>query len=345
MDIFELYKKDPSVNVSKLSGLHNPKWVKWRMDNPDADEDEKPHFVKGSALDCLLTNYEEFAHLYYVTGSKAPPLLMKKFVDNLPLNLDEDSDAELYREAYELSGYKASLQSIIDKLWKSPVNSDYYIDRKRSGGKIILPYDYYESVLYAKQAIYNTEYTRKYFEREGEHIEILYQVDLYFQRKDTPCKGLIDVLYINHKTKEIEVVDLKSIGKAIYNFRNSFLNYGYYLQAAQYRYGVLRFLEGEAKTNNLDLIKLADKIKDYKVSYMKFIVAEMNSKFTNPARVYSTTARDYSCGFQGGHSNGKFYPGIDQLLDDWNWHKDNDYWDLPRTIIENGGEEVLDLFN
>lgn len=41
---------------------------------------------------------------------------MQKFLDSLPPGLNQDSDIEFYRDAYNKSGYKKSIQLVVKDL-------------------------------------------------------------------------------------------------------------------------------------------------------------------------------------------------------------------------------------
>lgn len=95
--------------------LHNPFWVKYKLDNPDAEDDEAKHYRVGSALDCLLTDNDNFDDQFEVIDATRPYGLMAKFVDHLPKGLHPDSPLLSYVMAYEASGYKTKLEKIIEK--------------------------------------------------------------------------------------------------------------------------------------------------------------------------------------------------------------------------------------
>lgn len=120
-------------------------------------------------------------------------------------------------------------------------------------------------------------------------------------------KALLDGIKIDHKEKTIEPFDLKTTGKSVYEFKDSFLKYGYYTQAALYDEGiqhpespVFEYLEG-----------------GYFVKDFKFIVTETKVSSYNPALIFKTSKKDREVGMNGGYIQGKYYKGINQLLEDY----------------------------
>jgi len=133
----EEYFNVKAISNSLLGTLHNPRWLRIKMENPDTEDDEKVHFRIGSALDCILTTPEMWDEKFIVIDAKRPMGFMGKFIDNLPSGLDPLlSDTVQYKEAYDKAGYKAKIETIISKLWASTELTEYYlttrnIDRTR----------------------------------------------------------------------------------------------------------------------------------------------------------------------------------------------------------------------
>lgn len=67
------------------------------------------------------------------------------------------------------------------------------------------------------------------------HIELIHQQPIYFTYRNTQCKALLDGIQIDHKNKIIQLFDLKTTHKPVYDFPEAFVQWGYYRQAAFYR--------------------------------------------------------------------------------------------------------------
>jgi len=142
----------------------------------------------------------------------------------------------------------------------------------------------------------------------------MHQVPIYFELEGQEFKALLDGIRINHKDETIEPFDLKTIGKSVFDFPQSYVDYGYYTQAALYDYAI--------RTPNSPVFAYID--QGYRVKDFTFIVVETKTSSTNPAIIYTTTQKERNCGFEGGVVNNKYYKGIYQLLDDYLWHESTD---------------------
>ena len=163
----------------------------------------------------------------------------------------------------------------------------------------------------------------------------MHQIPIYFNYKGIECKALLDGILIDHHDKTIEPFDLKTTSKSVFDFTDSFLQYGYYRQCAFYEQALL--------SDESPIKHLLD--EGYKLLDYIFIVTETNVKSTRPAVIYKTTELDRLVGLKGGLSKGRHYPGVDNLLSDYIWHTQNDYWDMPKFLLESRGIITLNIFN
>lgn len=263
--------------------------------------------------------------------------LMGNFVQQLPPNLTPESDVFVYEKAYWHSGYKMSIQWVVDKFWKTQDAVDYYRAVKNCPPGIdLLSKDEYESALKAVELIVASPYAYSYFFKNKTHQELMHQVPIYFEYNGAEFKALLDGIRVDHKEGIIEPFDLKTTGKSVYDFKESFLKYGYYTQAALYDKAI--------RCPESPVYQLINEL-NYQVADFKFIVTETKVSSYNPAIIYTTTYRDREVGINGGMVGDKYYKGINQLLEDYLWHVKNDEWVYPREVYENQGEVLLDVFS
>lgn len=330
------YFSAPGLNNSMLGLMFNPRWVKIKLENPETEDDDKIYFRIGSALDCLLTSPERWDEDFKVINVNRPWGLMGKLIDNLPPDLDMFSAPHLYQEAYDKSGYKMKLDTVINNFWKNEETYKYYMATRGTGkDKTIISKDEYDSVVKCNELISANEFIHQYFNSTGIGIEILRQVPIYFKHKGEDCKALLDGIHIDHRNKTIQPYDLKTTGKSVYDFPSAFLQYGYYRQCAFYELAVL-----SEKSPVRDLLQQGYKLQDF-----IFIVVETKISSSHPAVIFRTTFHDRNCGLNGGYMGKRFYKGINNLIEDYQYYRDNDYWDLPRDLYENKGEILLNVFN
>lgn len=261
---------------------------------------------------------------------------MYDFVKALPKGIDTHSSLEAFSDARDRAAYKYPLKWCVDNFWKTTEAVSYYNFKNNTDpSKTLLSVSEYEGVQRAKQSIIENDFTNHYFYQIFVHHEIMHQVAIYFTYKGVECKALLDGILIDHRDRTIQPFDLKTTGKSVYDFQDSFLFWGYYRQGAFYE---------RALYSKQSPVK--DLLKDgYKMLDFIFIVVESSKDSLNPAIIYRTTEKDRHCGINGGYVRGKFYKGIDNLLDDYLFYTKNDLWDLPKDLLDSNGEVVLDIFS
>jgi hypothetical protein len=340
----EDYFSHSAVNVSLLKQLGNPKWVKFYLENPDKDSEEKRAFRVGGALDSVLTQPENFNKEYGVLTEARPSGLMGIFIDNLPLTLHKESPQEDYEEAYQKSGYKTALETVINKLWSIPKNLEYFMGRKRNVGKIIVGLDEYEDLLHAQENIINNDATRRYFLNTNSSEILIHQLGILFEYKGLQCKALIDGILVDKKAKKIHLFDLKTTGKSVYSFaRGNYLMYGYYLQGAQYYVALRTLIEEGAEQLRAKYPELPKNLNEYEITPMEFIVSESKTKRSNPAIIFETSHEDLQNALSGFSVNNRKYPGLDELVENYKWHQLTNKWDYTKELYELKGRLPLEI--
>ena len=325
------YYASNRVSNSLLSALKNPRWLKIKIETPDVEDEEKKAFRIGSAVDCLLTDPARWDDEFAVSDVVRPSGFMSKFVDNLPCSLESTED---YQIAYEKSGYKIKIEKVIDKFKSDEQAISYHssvcsLDKN----KYVLSKDEYDIVTKCRELVLANPFTQKYFINLSKSIELLHQYAVYFDYNGFQCKALLDGIRIDHNAKTIEPFDLKTTGGGVYNFESSFREFGYYRQAAMYLEAVKRD----------EYIKSLIE-KDYKVLEFKFIVVDSKPSSNMASIIYKTSDNDINVGLNGGYHNGKYYPGINSLIEDLRFHLETEYWELPRDVYINNGIINLDAF-
>jgi hypothetical protein len=163
----------------------------------------------------------------------------------------------------------------------------------------------------------------------------LHQVPIYFRYRGEDCKALLDGILIDHKNRTIQPFDLKTTGKSVYDFPVSFLQFGYYRQCALY--------ETALYSIGSPILSLLE--QGYEMLDFIFIVVENKLSSSHPAIIYRTNAKDREYGRIGGYIGKRFYKGIDQLIDEYKFYRENDYWDLPVDLLRSNGEIQLNIFD
>lgn len=332
------YYASPRLSNSMLTLVGQPHLLKWKLENPDAEDDDMKYFRVGSALDTILTAPETFDKQFKVIDANRPWGLMAKFIENLPAGLTKTSDKSNYEKAYEEAGYKMHIDRVIDSLWSRPEYVDYYLSLSAldSEDRVIISRDEYESVMSAKYAVSLNPFTSRYFLSLDANIELHHQIPIYWELDGVQCKSLLDGIMVDHRAKTIQPFDLKTIGKGVYNFPTSFYQFAYFRQAAYYSLALEHWIE-----QRKDVIDLSG----YERKLFQFIVVDSNSKSHSPAIIYQCSEKDLHCGLFGGQvKSGPKVEGVYSLLDAYKWHMSTNEWLLPKRLIDQDGKLLLDIF-
>lgn len=340
----EEYFSSPAISNSLLGAMQNPRYIWMKQQGLVEEDKDKIHFKIGSGVDCILTNQLEWVKEFLVADSNNVPIMMGKFIKALPKNLTADSPEESYKEAWEASGYKQGLSTVIKSFWKNEDYVHYYKAVSEGGNKTVLTKQEYEVILSAYEAIATSPECRWYFSPIRDGIDIHKQIPIYFEYKGESCKALLDGIVINHNERVIYPYDLKTIGKGVFNFPDSFWRYGYYRQAAWYLIALqhyIKYLNTQYMLEGKDI-----DLSTYTIAPFRFIVVSSRPKNYEPALIYLTTPNDLEVGLNGGFlkEDNKYVPGVNQLLEDYKWHVKNNLWEVPRAVYENNYNLTLDAF-
>jgi len=280
------YRNDPA---------HSQSFLKSRVINQSPDKDFKGSVATllGNLTDTILCLEDYVEDLYYVSDIQVYPKPQVKFVwdefykqlveSGGDLEIDNFHLLEIYRAEYE-NNYKD--QTVLDKIMEGEY---YWDDLCNSSGKTVVSQEYWDKSVNAANSIRTNESTYKYF-YPGEGIEILYQVPLYWKYTDPMdgwsynCKGLLDIVYIDHNTKQIQVADIKTTGDSLKSWKyNIARKFRYEFQLSYYNYGLKKWAE--------------DKYPDYEVINPCLIVE--NIDFPGNPRIFNLTALDLDVGGYG----------------------------------------------
>jgi hypothetical protein len=298
------------------------------------EDEDKNHFKIGSAVDCALTTPSIFSSTYRISSSNKPTGLLGKFVDALPPGLEMTSPTTFYESAYKKAGYKKEMTWVISYFWENKDVVKYYEELHSSDGRIVLAQDEYEVVNTARDLIMANEFTYPFFFAVKEDVELHHQVPIYFLYKQKACKALLDGYTVDHVEKVIQPFDLKTTSKDIYAFPESFINYGYFRQCAFYELALLSESSPVYK-----LLQAGYTLADY-----LFIVVCVRKNNVHPAVIFRTSKKDREVGLNGGFYKDKKLRGINSLLEDYTWHVEQNYWELPKDLVDSKGIFELNLF-
>jgi len=316
----ETYRQAPGINYSGLSKLaYSPLLYKKNLDNPE-DKKSTSAMNLGSCVDILLTDENSFYDNFYImTAHKPDSEMMCKYIETLV-------GTNNHEEAYIVSGYKLSADKVKEKYLKE--GSNYHEALTLSKDKIILTFNEFSQCKEVVSAIKNK--FPQYFNKE-ENIDIYYQVAILWKYENTDCKSLLDIIEVNHNTKTIQPIDIKTTSKSILEFSQSYEYWKYYLQASFYSKSLYW-----AKANSI----FRD-CSNYTILPFQFLVAEMAN--IHPPYLFNVSSFDLIRGeFGGKNKNGDRIKGFAELIKDLKWHIQTDNWCYPYEYYNN--EFNLNIF-
>ena len=110
------------------------------------------------------------------------------------------------------------------------------IRMKRSMEEQLLNNTQYKVITSVVNSLRNNQFTKKYFEEYFESSkERFTQLEIYWELKDLKCKSKLDLVFVNHDTKEIQPMDLKTTGNSVFSFDSSSLRWRYDIKTYLYK--------------------------------------------------------------------------------------------------------------
>jgi hypothetical protein len=283
----------------------------------------------GKLVDLLLFEPEKFKEEFYVFDGTKPTASSGVLADMILANYDKMPSDEQILKLIKINSLWTNIKkepTLISKFdneeFKSYVNSMF----ESKGFKLVTTEEY----MLAREMVATLQshkYSKDIFDVAKEDEEIYDQFDLEFKYRNFIFRGIIDRLIINHTDKTIQIVDLKTGSPSGLQFLSSFLNYRYYLQEAIYCLGV-EYIRKE--------LQLSD---EYDLVPFKFAYLGKNDR---TPLVYTVSDKWHRCAIEGFTTRGgRKYKGLNELLDEIQWHLDNQLFDLPKEVYERNGDLLI----
>jgi hypothetical protein len=325
----EDYFKRKDLKSNSMLGWfkRSPSYYKMKITTDDEVKDNLS-LERGSLIHLAALEPEKFvvANIEPVDG------MAGKFIESKAAG---DSDVV----AHTKSGYKYTLEKALE-IFNQPEKQAYYSFLMEANGKTVLSredkrvidkclnslrsHKAANQLLFAKDLFSSTEV------EEYNELEIYWAspvtIDEDSEKRIIKCRSKIDRLLIDHGTKTIRIIDLKTTSKTAKGtlnfvegeyvgtgFFSSFMYYSYYRQMAFYEDAVIQWLTTSPRNYN-----------DYRIIVNMVIVETVG--------VYETAV--YEIGddlLQYGRSE------YTKLLEDLLWHEESGSWDYDREYYEGTG--------
>lgn len=326
-------------------------YKKFVLEEPVRDPDSQS-LVFGSLVDCLLFSPDDFDKRFALCVTDVPKGQYKKLVDEL-MNVTEQSlgdqgevtrDLEdmlqdAYRNVkYDFAGnivdFKRDTFEVVKRKFIGTELELYYKQLRESFGKEVIESTTVDVALSVINELRSNPITEEIVNATSDSDQDVYTQFPLIERaivadgKDIiddeyKLKGLLDKLIVNHKKRQIDIVDLKTAWDNEGEFLNNYFKYKYYIQIAVYFYLVM---EWKKRQKGMD---------DYVVNYPKFVVADSNN-YKSPL-VYVTNKENFEQGMRGFTIKGKYYPGVMRAVSDLVWHKKSGIWNISKENYKNKG--------
>jgi hypothetical protein len=268
------------------------------------------------------------------TCESAPTGLMNDFVEALYKRTVEATDVfgevsrtfeDISKDAYVDSGFKIKYEAVMNKFIDS--EAQVYYDEIRivrtKGLTVVTSNDMNNA-----ERIVN-ELRNNFVTRDVVNLVKSARYDVYNQYQvegfdvlGLKCKGMMDKIVVDHEEKTLQIYDLKCTWSVENFYEEYYLYRRAYIQAYVYWQAGLTILKDLG-------------IEDYTLEYPRFIVCD-STNYMNPL-IYTLTLEDMSDALIGFTHKGRNYPGVRQIVEDLQWAKDTDTWNISKTRYELGG--------
>lgn len=331
---------DSSSSLKDFS-FDRKKYFRKYVMNEEVEEKDNQAIKMGRIVETLLLEPQLFDEKFHLSACATSPTgLMLAFVDALYEATIEAIDEEgvltktfeqLTREAYTKSGYKLSYEVVLNKFVDSD-NQIYYDEmlKLKLSGKTLVTLDdvtLSEKIVEELKVNFVTKDIVTLIDSKQFTVLRQHQVENYSVR-DHKFKSMIDLIIIDHNAKTIQVYDLKCVWAVEEFYREYYLFRRAYIQGGLY-YKAALFMAGDE----------SKEYYGYRVLPPKFIVCD-SINYYNPL-IYVMTANDLKNAFSGFTYRDRYYPGIDETIDNLKWALESNVWNMSKENYTNNGVVYL----
>lgn len=202
-------------------------------------------------------------------------------------------------------------------------SSEYWKHVVNSSDKMVMTNKAYRTALIAVKTLLEHKFTSNIFATSSFFdVEKISQFKIEFKYKGYKFKAMLDWLVVDHDNKVISPYDLKTGGKEVEEFEDSF----YY-----WRYDIQSYLYSIAVT----LVR-NKYYPDYKVSPFKFIYISREDPYR--PLIWIPTSKHYEGTQKGFYKDGNYYKGVDALIEEFIWFSSNEDAQYAESVYASNGE-------
>tara|TARA_R110002051_G_scaffold156272_1_gene228099 strand:- start:494 stop:1477 length:984 start_codon:yes stop_codon:yes gene_type:complete len=288
----EFYAKPFSFSYSSLNKLlFSPSLFYKDYILKDREIKTDSFLIEGKLVHCLIFQPEKQDELFSIVPGKVPSANIKKVLKSVTLHTDvpvlADVDDFIILDSLKEQELYQSLKTDESRVAKVRTNdAEEYYKFMCTTGKDIIDNDTLFKCTEKAQVIKNNKDVMLLFNKEKtdfemDTIEVYAEQPLECKLDSYPfgLKGIVDYYNIDHDNKTINIVDLKTTGKSVIDFRDTVEYYNLWLQASIYCKLVLQ--------NHAN-------IADYKILFTFVVIDKYNQVFPFP--VSEKTLSDWAHG-------------------------------------------------
>lgn len=274
------------------------------------------HLIQGKLIHLLLLQPEEFDKNFVLVPSKLPSDSLRKVLKNITLYtdvlelrlVDDKVILDSLKEANLYQSLKVDEKRLIKV--RTPECEDYYRFTCTTN-KDVIDEETYEKCKRSVELIKDNESISKLLDRETtdfemDALEIYNEAFLKCTLNDYNfgLHGYIDRYMIDHESKTITIIDIKTTGKTVTDFPETVEFYNYWMQAAVYI--------------NLVIKNVDEKVQNYTINFNFIVIDKYNQIYNFP--VSKSTMNKWGLGLKG-------------ILDMADYHIKENRYDLPYDFL------------
>jgi hypothetical protein len=253
------YNNTPGINQSSLKKLISDP-IFFKENEQEYFYEEKDWQIVGNGVDVHISQTktgfnQQFYQIPDTVGKPSDKLmsilhqLYSEVKDNI-CSRDYKNYAALLtpifnQQEYYMNRFKTpenwESDTRINELTKEGKCQSYWEALCDSNGRRIIVQSEYNLIWTIQDAILHHPHTAPIFTLplNSTEYDLVFQFPLSFTYNGVSCKGLMDIILINHKTKKMYPLDIKTTGKYyLHQFGQAIKEHRYDIQASFYSYGL-----------------------------------------------------------------------------------------------------------
>ena len=304
----------------------------------EVKEKENVAVNMGRLVETLLMEPERFDDMFFMsTCVKIPGGMLGDFIQKLAQLVSENTSEEgemkgeftdYAEEAYKEAGFKIKFDTVLKKL-EDPENEIYYQE--------CLNVYYYKMTLVTAQDVENAEKIVEELRNnpttstivtltDTKDFSVVNQMKLEdFSVDKLRMKAMLDKVIIDHKNQVVKPFDLKCTWSVENFYKEYYLYRRAYIQAYVYWRGLQYFANNDPDCE----------FYGYEVEHPQFIVCD-SINYYQPL-IYVLDDDDMKDAYEGFEHNGKYYPGVKDIIAELKWAIKEDIWTISKTNFDKKG--------